>query len=88
LEDAVSNLPFRHITIFQPSILVGERERRRLAEEIGGQILGALARHVPMLRAYRPIEGRTVARAINAAAQHATGEKITVYRLAALHAIG
>ena len=85
LEAAVSQLPFRRIAIFQPSILVGEREEHRRAEALGGHVLRTLARHIPALRPYRPIDGRVVAKAIIKATERDTDETVSRYRLATLH---
>ena len=68
LEEAVKALPFRRIGIFQPAVLLGEREERRPGEALGARFARLAARLVPPLRKYRPIEGEVVARAMVAAA--------------------
>jgi uncharacterized protein YbjT (DUF2867 family) len=60
LEQRVKQLPFMHISIFQPSLLVGQRKERRAAEKIGNIILPMITR-LPFLKRYRPITGEQVA---------------------------
>jgi uncharacterized protein YbjT (DUF2867 family) len=62
LEDAVSALPYRSVTIVRPSLLMGERTERRLGEEIGKR----LAFLAP--RRYKPVSGEQVADALVRAA--------------------
>jgi uncharacterized protein YbjT (DUF2867 family) len=63
LEDAVSKLPYRGITIVRPSLLLGERRDTRLGEEIAKRF-GFL-----MPRRYRPVEASAVAAALVQAAK-------------------
>ena len=60
LEQLVLELPFKRISIFQPSVLAGERDEPRIGERIGGLVLQGL-RFFPGLRRYRPIRGEQVA---------------------------
>jgi len=60
LEHSVITLPFKRISIFQPSVLMGEREVFRLGEKLGGWAL-SLASNIPGLGRYRPIFGEQVA---------------------------
>lgn len=60
LEQRVSQLSFRSISIFQPSLLLGQREQARFAEELGSKILPTLCK-LPGLRRFRPIRGSQVA---------------------------
>jgi len=60
LEGMVQDLPFRRISIFQPSLLLGPREAFRLGETLGAWILPPLCQ-LPGLRRYRPIQGAQVA---------------------------
>lgn len=60
LEEKVKSLPFIQISIFQPSLLLGERQQMRMAENIGSLILPALCK-LPGLRRYKPIRGSEVA---------------------------
>jgi len=58
LENAVSALPYRSLTIARPSLLVGKRERPRL----GARLAGGLRELFPAR--YRPIDAADVARAL------------------------
>jgi uncharacterized protein YbjT (DUF2867 family) len=61
LENKISALPFKQITILQPSLLKGERESFRLGETIGNAILPIICK-LPFLKKYKPISGDDVAR--------------------------
>jgi len=66
LDEAVMKLPFRQTVILRPSLLVGQREKKRWAEELSFKIMQPLTRLI--FRKYRPIKATTVATAmINAA---------------------
>jgi len=66
LDEAVSKIGFQNLVILRPASLTGPRENRRIAEEISVLVLNFLTRFV--LKNYRPINGKTVAKAmINAA---------------------
>lgn len=58
VEEALTALPFRALTIARPSLLLGERAEMRLGE----RLLAPLSRFFPAR--FRGIEGRTVARAL------------------------
>jgi uncharacterized protein YbjT (DUF2867 family) len=60
LEQRVQTLPFERISIFQPSLLMGQREAFRLGEKLGSWILPVLCA-LPGLRRFRPIGGEQVA---------------------------
>ena len=60
LEDAVKQLPFKRISIFQPSLLLGNREKPRLGEGVAAYIMPLLCK-LPFLQKYRPITGQQVA---------------------------
>ncbi len=70
LEEAVKKLPFWAIHIFQPSVLLGQRNENRWGEEIAGK-LGKVIDGLTggMLKKYRPIEADVVAKAMVSAAQ-------------------
>lgn len=69
LDDAVQKLAFKNCVILQPSILAGARENKRAGEILGYKIMKFITRF--MLKKYRPIHGKTVARAmINATVIH------------------
>lgn len=60
LEQKIISLPFKRISIFQPSLLLGKRSDFRLGEKIGGWGMRALCK-MPMLQRFRPIRGEEVA---------------------------
>lgn len=65
LEKAVSALPFPAVSIFQPSLLLGERSEFRFGERLAEPVLKVLSfLLIGPLRKYRPIEARTVAAAM------------------------
>ena len=77
-EEALQALGFPSLTLARPSLLLGDREESRPMEVASGVALRLLG---PALRGpftrYRPIEARTVARAlVRAAADPATGTAI------------
>ena len=81
LEKAVSELPFKAIHIFRPSMLVGPREERRAAERAGIVFMKLAS---PMLigglRQYRAIEAQDVARSmVSAAATDGSGKRLYGY---------
>ena len=79
LEDAVSVLPFKRISILQPSLLIGERESFRLGESVGSWVLPLLCK-LPVLKQYRPISGDEVAKKMVSLSLSAGNPK-EVYRL-------
>ena len=60
LEQKVQSLPFNRISIFQPSLLLGQREEFRMGEKLGSWILPVLCT-IPGLHRFRPITGEQVA---------------------------
>lgn len=69
VEEAVQKLPFKAIHIFRPSLLLGERAKRRPGEKIGEPVLKGLEFIlVGPLRKYRTIEAAAVAAAMIAVA--------------------
>ncbi|WP_136805721.1 NAD(P)H-binding protein [Desulfosediminicola flagellatus] len=60
LEQKVLQLGFPRVSIFQPSLLVGERSKVRLGEKIASAVLPAVC-CIPGLERYRPIKGKQVA---------------------------
>jgi uncharacterized protein YbjT (DUF2867 family) len=60
LEQRVRSLPFGRITIFQPSLLLGQRTEPRLGEQLWSRILPVFCA-IPGLRRFRPIKGEQVA---------------------------
>lgn len=60
LEEKISGLSFERVSIFQPSLLLGERPQLRMAEKFGSMLLPAICK-LPGLQRYRPIQGQEVA---------------------------
>lgn len=70
LEQAVKQLQFWATHIFQPSVLLGERNENRWGEQLAGRIAkGIDAVTGGLLTKYRPIEAEIVAKAMVNAAQ-------------------
>jgi uncharacterized protein YbjT (DUF2867 family) len=63
LEDALRSLPFHALTIVRPSVLLGERPRRRFGEEVMKRV-GFL-----LPPTYRPVQARDVAAVLVRAAR-------------------
>ncbi|PTN10244.1 NAD(P)H-binding protein [Mangrovibacterium marinum] len=74
LEEAVLQLDLPNITIFRPSLLLGKRAEKRLAESIAQRIMPCLTRFI--FRKYRPIPATTVARAMLLESVRPAGRKI------------
>ncbi|MDO6694263.1 NAD(P)H-binding protein [Aliiglaciecola sp. 3_MG-2023] len=79
LEDAVCVLPFKRISIVQPSLLIGERETFRLGESVASWILPILCK-LPFLKRYRPISGDEVAKKM-ISISHTSANTKQIYRL-------
>jgi len=62
LDEEVSKVGFQHLVILRPASLSGQRENRRIAEEISIPVLNFLTRF--MLKKYRPISDKIVAKAM------------------------
>lgn len=60
LEEKVKVLSFKRISLFQPSLLIGQRAEFRVAEKIGSWLMVTLCT-LPWLRRFRPITGEKVA---------------------------
>jgi uncharacterized protein YbjT (DUF2867 family) len=85
-EEALKGVGFESLIILRPSLLLGERAEHRPGERaaiVATKVLG------PLLRPFggRPIEARTVARAMMALARGATGG-VRVAPSGELHALG
>ncbi|OJV26243.1 MAG: hypothetical protein BGO32_02215 [Bacteroidetes bacterium 37-13] len=65
LEDALEKLNYESLIIFQPSILLGEREDFRFAEMIGKNLFKGLSFvFAGKLKPYKGIEAKTIAKAM------------------------
>lgn len=60
LENKIIDLGFERICIFQPSLLLGERNHFRIGERLGSWILPTLCK-LPILQRFQPIYGAQVA---------------------------
>lgn len=70
VEAAVKQMPFWAVHIFQPSVLLGERNENRWGEQLAGRIAkGIDALTGGLLTKYKPIEADVVAKAMVNAAQ-------------------
>lgn len=70
LEVAVRKMGFWGLHIFQPSVLLGERNENRFGEQLAGKIGSIFDRLTGgLLTKYRPIEADVVAKAMVSAAQ-------------------
>ena len=68
-EEAVAKLGIESLSIFRPSLILGQRDESRLKERMAKSVAAALSfAMVGSLSKYRPIEATTIARAMLAAA--------------------
>ena len=74
LDDAVSGIGFKKLTILRPSALSGKREESRWAERVSIPVLNIITRY--FLKKYRPIKDTIVARAMINASLRPPAEKI------------
>ena len=79
LEVKVGGLGFNRISIFQPSLLLGERRHFRLGERIAAYILPVIC-SISFLRRYRPITGNEVAKKMVLVSQEA-GKRLEIFKL-------
>ena len=79
LEQRIKSLPFKRISIFQPSLLLGQRVDFRLGEKVGSWLMNALCL-VPGLRRFRPITGEQVAAKMALVSQQ-PGRPVELFRL-------
>ncbi len=82
LDQAVQALPFKSCVIMRPSILVGERENKRVAETMAHQVMKVVTRFV--LKKYKPITGAEVARAMIVASLENQKPGISMYEADAI----
>jgi uncharacterized protein YbjT (DUF2867 family) len=80
LDEAVQQLSFEQIAIIRPSILVGKRSERRLAESLGIKIAGTITKLIPALKKYRPTEASRVAEAMIKSANQNLLNKTKIYQ--------
>jgi len=80
LEQAIEKLNIPHISIFQPSLLLGNRPETRIGEVVGSWVMPLLCA-LPGLRRYRPIKGEEVAAKMVEVSQQQNPTKMTRYIL-------
>ena len=74
VEEAIGAFPFDGVYVLRPSLITGDREEARAAEQVSEWVLKALSFVLRgPLRKYRPIEARTIARAMVAMAKRQPG---------------
>lgn len=61
LEDQVKSLPFWAIHILRPAVLLGERQERRVGEEIAGKLSSWINKRLVGLGRYTPVRAQQVA---------------------------
>jgi len=64
LDVFAESLPFSTRVYFRPAIILGDRPDKRPGEKLGGMISAQLATWIPGLQKYKPIKGKTLAKAI------------------------
>ncbi|MDH4041600.1 MAG: NAD(P)H-binding protein [Gammaproteobacteria bacterium] len=64
LDAFAKSVPFSTRVFFRPAIIRGDRRDHRPAEKLGGMISEHLATWIPGMQKYRPIKGKTLAKAI------------------------
>ncbi|TDH29099.1 NAD-dependent epimerase/dehydratase family protein [Segetibacter sp. 3557_3] len=80
VEEAVKTLPFQAVHIFQPSMLLGERNEFRLGEKVGKVLMNVFGfMMMGPLRKFRAIEAATVAQKMVAVAKSSVSG-VKVYR--------
>lgn len=79
LDEAVQLLPFRQCIILRPSILEGDRDRKRPTEILASRLMRTVSRFI--LKKYRPIPGRVVARAMINASLHSEFRGVQCFTL-------
>ena len=79
LEEAVAEMEFERISIFQPSLIVGDRDQFRFGETLAKWVLPVLT-CLPTLRKYRAITGDAVAKKM-VGVTVSSGEPKEVYHL-------
>lgn len=76
LEQAVEQLCFERLSIFQPSLLLGEHQDARLAENLAQKAFSLVKPVLSQTWKYRPIEGERVAQAMCIAGAQPTHGKV------------
>ena len=75
LEQVVQKLSYRGVSIFRPSLILGQRHERRLTEQVSKIISGIFSFAIP--ERYKPVQAVNIARAIlKIAGQNLAGIRI------------
>lgn len=64
LEDAIKQIGFEQLSVFHPSLLIGQHGDKRVLEGIGQQVFSVAKSLLPPTWAFRPIEAERVAQAM------------------------
>lgn len=81
LDEEVEKLPFIRIKILRPSVLVGDREHKRVMEEIGAKFITGVGQIIPAMSKYRAIKDIEVARAMINAYKIEANDYYKIYEL-------
>jgi uncharacterized protein YbjT (DUF2867 family) len=87
LDRDVRELPFQAVRIIKPSVLVGERQEKRMGESLSVVLGNLLAPLIPPLKKYRPIPAAIVAQAMINAANDTSVSGFVEYELAEVFAL-
>jgi len=82
LDRDVRELPFQVVRIMKPSVLVGERQEKRMGESLSVVLGNFLTPLIPPLKKYRPIPASIVAQAMINAVTDKFAQKFCEYELA------
>ncbi|KEQ18677.1 NAD(P)H-binding protein [Endozoicomonas numazuensis] len=80
LEQAIKQLPFQNVSIFQPSLLLGKRRENRLGEGLAAKVLPCLCQ-LPGLRKLRPIHDWELAGKMLKVATKERADGVSTYTL-------
>lgn len=78
LENYIRQLGLAKVSIIQPSLLLGERQEQRWAEQAAQRLFTQFAKILPQKFAYRPVTAEQVAQTLTGAAERQI-EKFVIY---------
>jgi uncharacterized protein YbjT (DUF2867 family) len=88
IQDFLKDCNFESVAVLQPSLLLGNRTEFRLGEKVGAFFMKTLSfLFLGNLKKYKPIEGKTVAKALLKIAQR-NNEVFKIYESDAIQEIG
>ena len=73
VEDEISNLEYASLQIFRPSLLLGDRNEKRLGEKIAQIVMPLVSFLMPSQ--YKPIQAEVVAKAMVKASKNTSKSK-------------